>query len=276
MRNLNKSEMLSVDGRRKFGDSGNSFPMGKVTVHFRDLVERLIEYIECADAILGCVAWLTHVKILEALARVPCGVSIIVQKEEWLRRKQSNLRKSYKEIPTLLSRVDTNAKFNPLGPLVGYLSPNGETNYPQVYSPNPSMEELLSIQPIRCAGVCGNGNFTQPRMHHKFLLFLRKSKPTDERFETIGGDPSNSFFVDAIWNGSFNLTQNATMSLENAIFIETPRGADDFFFAHSFVNEWSQILAISEPLDWTNREVSPEWTLAPRHGEPFHLCREKA
>lgn len=57
----------------------------KVSVYFRDLETQLIQQIKAAEIIVGCIAWLTHFPIIQALANVPKGVSIIIQKEDFIR-----------------------------------------------------------------------------------------------------------------------------------------------------------------------------------------------
>lgn len=54
------------------------------TVFFRDLKTRLIEQINRADYVFGCVAWLTDHDILTALGKKR-GVQLLVQKEDFLR-----------------------------------------------------------------------------------------------------------------------------------------------------------------------------------------------
>src|ERR1051325_1844884 len=55
-----------------------------VSVFFRNQKNVLIEKIREYKCIVGCVAWLTDLNILEELSRVEV-VSIVVQKEDFLR-----------------------------------------------------------------------------------------------------------------------------------------------------------------------------------------------
>ncbi|HEY9640318.1 MAG TPA: hypothetical protein V6C57_07530 [Coleofasciculaceae cyanobacterium] len=57
----------------------------------------------------------------------------------------------------------------------------------------------------------------------------------------------------AVWTGSFNMSENATKSLENAVYIQ------DKAIARAYYNEWAQIEALSEPLDWETAWSEPEW-----------------
>jgi hypothetical protein len=60
-----------------------------------------------------------------------------------------------------------------------------------------------------------------------------------------------------VWTGSFNLTKNATRSLENVVVIRCPR------IALAYYDEWMQVEAISEPLDWAIQWPCPEWKIDP-------------
>src|SRR4051812_8513944 len=98
---------------------------GSVTVYFRNIEEHLVRLIGGAPMVVGCVAWLTSEAILGALARVPYGVSIVVQKEDFLRpdfgvrridRWRVALRRMYTSLECRFTRYDF-----PTG-LVGSLS----------------------------------------------------------------------------------------------------------------------------------------------------------
>ena len=52
-----------------------------------------------------------------------------------------------------------------------------------------------------------------------------------------------------------NMSRNAKRSFENALFIE------DAKLARIYYQEWGQIMALSEPLDWEHEWVAPEWRI---------------
>lgn len=52
-----------------------------------------------------------------------------------------------------------------------------------------------------------------------------------------------------------NFTKNAAQSFENAIVVQNTQ------IAGSFMQEYSQVAALSEPLDWTSDWVEPEWRI---------------
>ncbi len=230
---LNKFQ-LDNDGNfsDSFSDNSISSTNG-INVYFRDIEKKLLEHISEADVILGAVAWLTSYSILDALAAKD-NVSIIVQKEDFLRPdygSKSNfktiLRQKYDALKCNLERYSF--KDNILSQVSICSDP--------------------SIEPIRCVG---NHNKDKkpafPRMHNKFLIFAKIEPGNDENgYEII--KPY------AVWTGSFNLTKNATASLENALYITEKNIIDAYF------KEYGQIAAMSEELDWSSDWVAPEWRI---------------
>jgi hypothetical protein len=230
--NLNK---LCIDTDRGRGPTSDNSKSGGLThVYFRDLEQTVIDHIAKAKVVVGCVAWLTNELILKALARVPGGVSIVVQKEDFLRPDvgicglkmlsgwKMRLSGLYNALGSRLRR------FNFHG-LVSALSVSGDP----------------SIEAVRCVG---NYNREKqpacPRMHNKFLVFCNTEKHEWNELKVLPY---------AVWTGSFNFTKNATMSLENALLLKDP------IIVRAYFEEWQQILALSEPLNWEQDWVEPEW-----------------
>lgn len=232
MDNLNKFQLYN-DGNydRNFADNSTTSDSG-VTVYFRDLEEKLLLHIKESNAVFGAVAWLTSYSILDALAELD-NVSIVVQKEDFLRPDvgassdfKSTLHTKYKALKCNLTRY----------------------SFSNILS-SVSVSSDPSIDPVRCVG---NHNSERkpafPRMHNKFLIFSRVEESTENlEIETI--TPY------AVWTGSFNLTKNATMSLENALFITDKKIVNAYF------EEYGQIAAMSEELDWISEWVAPEWRI---------------
>lgn len=219
--NLNNIEIDNDGNYPEFGAKDNSCVVDNANVHvfFRNQKEILIEKIKASECIVGCVAWLTDFDILSALSKVKT-VAIVVQKEDFLRPDvgatntwKVNLREAYTEISNNTTRYDW-----------------------------PGLIERLSVctdpkmEAIRCVG---NHNKDKspafPRMHNKFLIFGDKNKNFTE-----------------VWTGSFNLTKNASFSLENSLLIQSPE------LASAYYKEFSQIYALSEPLDWSSDWMEPE------------------
>jgi len=211
--------------------------------YMRDLERHLLHHIRAADAVVGCVAWLTHPGILEGLAQRPHGVNLVVQKEDFLRPDlgQGNwaarLRRLYEALRPATDRQ------------------SGD----DVRVTGMSCCVDPSIAPIRCMG---NYNAEKhpafPRMHHKFLVFCTKYLPphVEESTHRLMEEEDYARLLPyAVWTGSFNMTVNATQSFENALYITSPPLVQRYF------EEWGWIEALSEPLDWTTEWVAPEWRI---------------
>lgn len=233
--NLNNLSIVedanSGDVKRRLKDY--SMTAGNVSVHFRDLSSFLVKYIEAADAVVGCVAWLTHKDILSALSKKRC--SIIVQKEDFLRPDTGEtptpfktvLRERYAQLQPTLCRQELFG----VAPMLNMLS-------------------LPEIEPIRCVGLLNTEKLSAfPRCHHKFAVFCHTEAPAPEDTFLRRLKPY------AVWTGSFNFTDNGSNSLENGIYIEDAR------IARAFAEEHSQILALSESLDWMQDYHAPEYRI---------------
>lgn len=203
----------------------------QASVIFKNLAPRLVDYIDQAEAVIGCVAWLTHPNILAALAKKPA--SIIVQKEDlWRpdvgqsRRSKTDLREAYLRVNKVLERIE-------LPGIVPSLSSHTET---------------ADESAVRCVGNLNSAkNPAHPRMHHKFLVFCEyKTVSVDQDFEFTKAVPY------AVWTGSFNFTYNAGRSFENALYVRDKELAD------AYAREFAQVYAFSEPLDWEAEWVHPE------------------
>lgn len=218
----------------------HSMQSGEIAIFFRNLEVELIRLIRGADLVVGCVAWLTSEEILAAMAEVRHGVSIVVQKEDFLRPDvdqwpgwRRTLQEQYRSLPRPPER-------HLFRGLVGNLSCASDP----------------TIEPVRCVG---NHNRDKqpafPRMHNKFLVFCKTNGPEEQPDEDWGSFWDLPLLPKAVWTGSFNLTRNATLSLENAVVIRNEEIANAYF------DEWQQILALSEPLDWLTDWCEPEWRI---------------
>ncbi|WP_454753909.1 hypothetical protein [Cupriavidus necator] len=203
----------------------------KVAAYFRDLEAPLLRHISEADAVVGCVAWLTNLRVLNALASKRAA-SIIVQKEEFLRPDLAPLKPDWK--------TELQAHYEAISPIKapghgweGWLElrTSGETIG--------SGEPMYAVG-LRCIGHRKAEGSAIPRMHHKFLVFLRARDETDPEV-VEGAWPYHPY---AVWTGSYNITKNGKFSLENAIFIE------DTILAAAYCDEWAQLIEVSESLDW--------------------------
>lgn len=239
--NLNQATIPNADGPaqalKDFSVKDNN-----IEVYFLNIKDKLLEKISEADIIVGCVAWLTEGSVLKALS-AKTGVSIIVQKEDFLRpdskrQTKQGLRKLYRNIPGLPDGRYT--KFSP-----------------NVTITDMSMCASPELDAIRCCGMHNqNRSMAWPRAHHKFLVFCKLvpmvSMPDSEKMS-----PSEQYFVKpyAAWTGSYNITNNSINSLENAIYLIHSK------IAEAYLQEWGQVAGLSEPLNWTDDWVEPEYRI---------------
>lgn len=79
---LNSQEPETEYGRSRKQNKDNSTAGDGVSAYFRYLVPRLIEHIQAANAVFGCVTWLPHPEIMDALRGR--HTAIVVQKEDFL------------------------------------------------------------------------------------------------------------------------------------------------------------------------------------------------
>jgi phosphatidylserine/phosphatidylglycerophosphate/cardiolipin synthase-like enzyme len=227
--NLNHAKIWNDGDPIALDDFATASDSARVTCHFRNVRDALVGYINRYDYMVGCVAWLTDPVILRALA-TRCGVSIIVQKEDFLR-------------PDCDERLDTRRLYGSIR--------SGFDRYeiPGILA-SMSFAADTELDAIRCVGNHNsNKSPAHPRAHHKFLVFGRMSTPGK-------GDEDSChvrFVPEAVWTGSFNFSVNAGRSLENAVLIEDPA------IAQAYANEFSQVAALSEPLNWEDPWCSPEW-----------------
>jgi hypothetical protein len=197
-----------------------------VEAYFRDIEETIVQKIENADAVVGCVAWLTSHPILDALSQTKYGTSIVVQKEDFLRPDTNHKKYSNNKL---------HEKYNKLNAIPDYSYGTHEIK-------DNWLDEAKNVKAdisVRCVGSADKNKIAIPRMHHKFLVFVRSS--------------GKYFYPDpyAVWTGSFNMSKNAKLSMENGVYIESNTLAKAYF------NEWHNTLMISEELNWSSVEPEP-------------------
>ena len=193
-----------------------------VDVHFENLEKRCVEFIDRQTVVVGCVAWLTNRAIIRALAKKNSGVSIVVQKETSLR----------------------DGSFN--SDALRTLKATSRHRYGEHVASMFKERGTGKVDAVRCMGYAPkkNGEFNPfPRMHHKFIVGCRVD---DDRDVVVPQE---------VWVGSFNLTANASRSLENAIVLQDPATATAFY------DEWIHILSLSEEMDWRSRKINPQFIL---------------
>jgi phosphatidylserine/phosphatidylglycerophosphate/cardiolipin synthase-like enzyme len=211
----------------------------KDKVYFRNLKDHLIRHIEEAEAVVGCVAWITNHDIIDALAKKKVAM-IAIQKEDFLRPDICNRQEWAKVLREDYSRLSAHYRYTFDNTMVCNSSICGDPGF----------------DAVRCVG---NYNFdkeaTSPKMHNKFLVFGSIVINSDSDIEGTKDNREIGFSPTAVWTGSFNFTNNAIFSFENALYITDPE------IVQAYYQEWGHIYAISEPLDWETPWVAPEWRI---------------
>jgi hypothetical protein len=238
-RNLNKIYTRNTTSNYSIPSRPSQAGSGDTIAYFQDITDRLVDHINQAQIVLGCVAWLTNPHILSALAAKD-AVQIIVQKEDFLRPdypeenskpwdRMHNIRKLYYYLPHNLSHESF------IGTVMHRMSNSWNT----------------TIEAVRCVGYQKDKDTsTLPRMHHKFVLFCKYGEKIVDEYS---GDYQRPIVPYAVWTGSFNFTNNSIRSLENAIYTENKDVVRGYF------DEYIHVLSISEPLNWSSEWCAPEW-----------------
>ncbi len=210
----------------------NSISSQNISVYFRDLKSRLLDHIEETDAIIGAVAWITDLDILNALAKRQ--TLLVIQKEDFLRPDmKSRLTKKDKQL--LHEAYNKFLPFDGSKIAVGPFYQSVDATY-------------TNLDPILCFGIYNEGSmYKTPRMHNKFLVFFKE-------IEKI-------LYPYSVWTGSLNLTQLSLNSLENAIVIH------DEIIASAYAEEAELIYLQGEPLNWESSWINPFRRTTMKRGE---------
>lgn len=212
----------------KCGPGTGRFTGQTVTVHLEHLEERLVEWLSCQVAVVGCVAWLTSERVLEALNSLPV-CQVVMQKEDWMRPDFRGAHPA-RSSPHL---YQANAGFDRHSlDLTSTLSYLGDP----------------SVQRFRCIGqsVDREGRAV---MHHKFLVGCASTIEPGE-----SPDEVERLLLEgrSVWVGSFNMTRDAAGNLDSALVLG-PEPAGLYF------REWVDVFARSEELNFEHEYAVPEW-----------------
>jgi len=236
---LNKLRISSRSGPsrplRNLNGSVDVQGIKSVSVFFRNIEQELLYITAQYPVVVGSIAWLTSRDFLYEL-RHREGVSLVVQKED-LWRPDRGVRTSY---------TDWKVKMR-----ATYLSIKPVIQHRWMCPPICDMGTGASlIDPIRCLGVHAQSKkkTVAPKAHNKFLVFCQWNR-------TGAAGTLCDLHPVAVWTGSFNITRNSGASFENAVFIESME------VAQKYLEEYAQILALSEPLDWASPDPTPQWSL---------------
>jgi len=232
-------EEIGMLGPRNNGTQGQA----DVKVYFRDIQASLIERIEKYPAVVGCMAWLTDFKIIDALSSHGRHVAIIMQKEDFLRPDDegsdwsARIRAAYSKVPCRFwisgMPSDTSLSYH-YGKMAVLAYPENDL-WGHV--------DTFHLSPFRCAGPRKNDQETSAvRMHNKFLVFCDI-------------DEDGNYLPAEVWTGSYNASYSATLSFENVLAIKSDE------IARAYLNEFSDIALLSEPLDWTTVWMRPQYAI---------------
>lgn len=189
---------------------------------FRNIEEALIEEIDKHTLVVGCVAWLTSEPILEALQGK--AVQFVLQQEDWLRPDSDDwTMQKQRRLYDKLTGI-------------------------QNYIANVNNASCHIIAPIYLCGKPKTKMRSQPRMHHKFILFGNEH---NSYFPELDDMRTYSNF-DLVWTGSYNVTKNAKHSLENGLFIKSKE------IVEVYRQEWRQVLLSSVRVQdkWWDKEYA--------------------
>ncbi len=196
-------------------------PHGVCTAHFGELHEPLLRFITASEVVVGCVAWVTSSKILDALAQRP--VALVVQKENWWKKRDARGTALARRYAALTGGLPASAFPDPLGT--------------KSFRGKPVPNDAV-MAPIACVGY-GSGSQFQPLMHHKFIVRC-----------VVG--PDGRLGPTAVWTGSFNFSANANDSFENAVEIHDP------VVAAGYLAEFALAASLSEPMNWRLTRPNPK------------------
>lgn len=242
--NLNDRKIINVDGQYqasfreyRFNEIyNNKFPQ----YHFTDIKRIILSLLSDQEynMVLGCVYRLTDLDIITRLCSKKC-VQLVVNYEDFLTNPKQNWHyRLHERYHSLVNNSKGLGFWESCSHYFNEIFPLSAHNYQH------------QLSPIRA--VFSNSD---SMIHHKFLLLCKQ----EDIFVENGGHLYNEITPKLLVTGSFNLTLNASKSLEN-IIVENNSDA-----LNMFVNEFKHCLLLSEPINATwnksNRETEPHYLL---------------
>lgn len=254
--NLNKVDPVD-DGFLKLDDNKIENQVASISSYFRNLKDEIISNINKADAVFGCVAWLTHKEIIDALVRKE-NVSIVVS-EQSAPNKMQTLKKHRNWLKLAHLENKNNAFFAFLNQMyVGVEEPSSDNEIDSVRKIIPR-----ALLPTQNLTTTNDQNDLDILMHNKFLVFAKIGFTKEVLQEisiayyanTLGArtcDPKKYLETYAtpvispyaVWTGSYNFTAHSENHFENGLYICNEK------IAEHYLNEFLQIYMLSRPLDF--------------------------
>jgi hypothetical protein len=87
------------------------------------------------------------------------------------------------------------------------------------------------------------------------VLFCREEQDDEDYISLPGEVMVKRAQPYAVWTGSYNFSYTASLSFENAIVTTRQKIVDAYY------KEWAQVVALSEPLNWSRAWAEPEWRI---------------
>lgn len=236
--NFGRLRVDALDATYEFAPGAGTFEGQSVAVYLDDLEASLLAWLSKQEAVVGCVAWLTNEKVLNALNSLKI-CQVVMQKEDWMRPDYDGRH------PARHSRkhYDGEAGFCrlELAETIG-LSTCGD----------PSVDRFRCFGQSTSAQTSGPMQTAappaRPVMHHKFLVGCAMQSYLDD------GYPSLKLIPRSVWMGSFNMTKGARRNMDSAVVM----GAGP---AALYYREWLDVFSHSERLDFDYEYCVPEWRL---------------
>lgn len=185
----------------------------KVECYFRDLQKVLLNEIDKADIVLGCVAWISDPLILESLTKRPTALIL-----------DSRVNRMGKKLQDLYSQLQDTDKEPIYQMLKEGLGSERYLCYTDLED-NPVPKAYAEDWNFECGLYAVDGFYRY--MHHKFLIMIKEIQPCTKC--------GRRKYQPTVWTGSFNFTKNASKGLENAVIIR-----DDYISA-SYLCEFLEI-----------------------------------
>lgn len=195
-----------------------------VQIRFNNLESFVVSHIQQSTAVIGCMNWLTSKKIINALANLSGGVSIIIDK--------CSIHESTPEYKTA---------FHSLKPLKFKIM-NLDEQY--VFGSHYELESMspntVNSDAVRVFGTTHKRYNTRVLMHHKFMIFCSLS---DDGVIT----PTS------VITGSYNFTENGGYCRENLIHLTGDQYTSGYF------GEWRGCFLLSENIDHYKKDINPQY-----------------
>lgn len=172
----------------------------EVECHFRNLQKVLLNEIEKADIVLGCVAWISDPLILESLTRRSTALIL-----------DSRVNRMGKRLQALYDKLQDTDKQPIYDMLINGFGSERYLCYTDLDN-NPVSDAYAEDWNFEGGLYAVDGFYRY--MHHKFLILLKKSNPCIQC--------GRARYSSSVWTGSFNFTKNAGKGLENAVIIRDP------------------------------------------------------